>query len=234
MSCVDKFGERMNEIIDKYRAVFNSLTPLLRAGIVFEEDVYFAGLLGSDCKKYRYGNNMGIIGICDSALFEVANIATFTREDELRPLHNVLVELYSKLPPRSLFEIALLERDRVDVSLRIIYPGMGAGYVKVLLPKRELRSVARRFHIPTPGLGVDLESEFVAIELSIDKHHFAIKYSGREGRAYLEGSYPQGFENSPIACAVTDATTRIITDAVNLFMDIVNRGIKFVSIYLLY
>ena len=115
MSCIDRFGEKMNEIIDKYRAVFNSLTPLLRAGIVFEEDVYFAGLLGSDCKKYRYENNMGIIGICDSALFELTNIASFTWEDELRPLHNVLVELYSKLPPRSLSEIALLEMGRVNV-----------------------------------------------------------------------------------------------------------------------
>ena len=234
MSCVDRFGERMNEIIDKYRAVLNSLTPLLRAGIVFEEDIYFAGLLGSDCKKYKYGNNMGIIGICDSALFEVTNITSFTWEDESRPLHNVLVELYSKLPSRTPFEITLLEEDRVDVSLRTIYPGMGAGYVKVLLPKGGLRSVARRFHIPTPGLGVDLEGGLVIIELRIDRHRFAIKYSGREGRAYLEGGYPQGFENSPIACAVTDASTRIITEAFNLFKNIVDSGIKFVSIYLLY
>jgi len=234
MSCIDRFGEKMNEIIDKYRAVLNSLTPLLRAGIVSEEDVYFAGLLGSDCKKYRYGNNMGIIGICDSVLFELTNIASFTWEDELRPLHNVLVESYSKLPPRSLFEIALLERDRVNISLRTIYPGMGAGYVKVLLPKGRLRSVARRFHIPTPGLGVDLESGLVIIELRIDGYHFAIKYSGKEGKAYLEGGYPRDFENSPIACAITDAVVKIIEDALDLYEDIANKGIKFVSIFLLY
>jgi len=226
----------MRQLMDEYKTTINLVNQLVKdTRALYDEDVYFAGLIYSDCKKYRYSGNAGFIGICGDKLFEVVNIYYDMEEGNMHPVHNFLVSTYyKKLPSLSYGELPLLEKSDIRVSLRTIYPGMGGGNVYVLIPRRDLRDTARRLYIPTPGLGVDLESGLVIIELHIDRHRFAIKYTGREGRAYLEGNYPQGFENSPAACAITDAVVRITTDALSLYEDITNKGMKFMSIFLLY
>jgi len=233
MSCIDRFGERMNELMNRYRAVLESVNELaVQTRLVLEEDVYFAGLLHTNCEKYRYGENSGFIGICGDRLFEVINIS-YGEEWTNYPLHNILAsDYYRKLPIMPYIKANLLRRDKAKITIRTIYGGMGSGIVDVAVPRESLDDKARRFHIPLPGLAIDLEIGYIAIELSINGYRFAIKY--KEDKPYLEGGYPQGFENSPTACAITDAVVEIITDAINLYEDITNKGIKFVSIYLLY
>jgi len=240
-NCIDNFGERMNELMSKYEAMRSLVMNLTEQTRVFlVEDIYFAGLMDSNCEKYRYGENNGFIGVCGNKVFEVLDISYGMKK--IYPIHDALVSAYyEKLPRISLGEVYLLEmriflgeNNWTRILLQTIYPGMGSGNVYVAVPRRSLNDIAKKFHIPTPGLGIDLESGFVIIEFRIENFRFAIKYTGREGRAYLEGGYPQGFENSPAACAVTDTVVRMITDAINLYEDITKRGIKFVSIYLLY
>jgi len=240
MSCVDRFGNEMKRLMDEYEATIDLVNQLVKDTRMFlAEDVYFAGLLSSDCEKYRYGENNGFIGVCGNKVFEVTDISYRMK---FYPIHDALVSAYyEKLPRISLGEIFLLEmriflgeNNRTRVLIQEIYPGAGGGNVYVAVSRRSLNEIAKKFHIPTPGLGIDLEGGFVIIEFKIEGYHFAIKYSNRERRAYLEGGYPQGFENSPIACTVTDAVARIVTEAFNLFKNIVDGGIKFIITYLLY
>jgi len=231
MNCLDRFGDEMKQLIDKYKAVVNSVFELVRqTWIMLEEDIYFAGLLYSNCEKYRYGG--GFVGICGDRLFEVVNIS-YREERSDYPLHNALVNnYYSKLPAISYAKMSLLERDKTMIGIRTFYPMRGGENVYVVTPRESLDDIAKKFHIPSPGLRINLESMYVAIELSIDKYRFAIIHNGY--KAYLEGKYPQGFENSPAACAITDAVVRITTNALNLYEDITNKGMKFASIFLLY
>ena len=231
MNCLDRFGDEMKQLIDKYKAVVNSVFELVRqTWIMLEEDIYFAGLLYSNCEKYRYGG--GFVGICGDRLFEVVNIS-YREERSNYPLHNALVNnYYSKLPAISYAKMSLLERDKTMIGIRTFYPMRGGENVYVVTPRESLDDIAKKFHIPSPGLRINLESMYVAIELSIDKYRFAIIHNGY--KAYLEGKYPQGFENSPAACAITDAVVRITTNALNLYEDITNKGMKFASIFLLY
>jgi hypothetical protein len=235
MSCIDRFGNEIRQLMDRYRAVLKSIAEVVRqTRIILEEDVYFAGLLYSNCEKYMYDGNEGFIGVCGNRLFEVVNIS-YETGPSYHPLHDALVKnYYWKLPLMTYTELPLLENGKTRIIMRIIYPGMGGGNVDVVVPRESLNDIARRFRIPTPAPAIDLDNEFVAIVFTIDGYRFAIKYTGREGRAYLEGGYPRGFENSPIACAITDAVVKIIEDALDLYEDIANKGLKFVSIYLLY
>ena len=240
MSCVDRFGNEMKRLMDEYEATIDLVNQLVKDTRMFlVEDVYFAGLLSSDCEKYRYGEDNGFIGVCGNKVLEVTDISYRMK---FYPIHDTLVSTYyEKLPRISLGEIFLLEmriflgeNNRTRVLIQKIYPGTSGGNVYVAVSRRSLNEIAEKFHTPTPGLGIDLEGEFVIIEFKIEDYHFAIKYSNRERRAYLEGGYPQGFEDSPIACAVTDAVARIVTEAFNLFKNIVDSGIKFIITYLLY
>jgi hypothetical protein len=239
-NCIDNFGERMNELMNEYEAMRSLVMNLTEQTRVFlVEDIYFAGLMDSNCEKYRYGENNGFIGVCGNKVFEVLDISYGMK---IYPIHDALVSAYyEKLPWISLGEVYLLEmriflgkNEWTRILLQTIYPGMGSGNVYVVVPRRSLNDIAKKFHIPTPGLGIDLEGRFVIIEFRIENFHFVIKYTGREGRAYLEGGYPRDFENSPIACAITDAVVKIIEDALDLYEDITNKGMKFMSIFLLY
>jgi hypothetical protein len=239
-NCIDNFGERMNELMSEYEAMRNLVMNLTEQTRVFlVEDIYFAGLMNSNCEKYRYGENNGFIGVCGNKVFEVLDISYGMK---MYPIHNALVSAYyEKLPRISLGEVYLLEmriflgeNNWTRILLQTIYPGMGSGNVYVVVSRRSLNDIAKKFHIPTPGLGIDLEGGFAIIEFRIENFHFAIKYNNKERRAYLEGSYSEGIETSPAVCAILDTVVRMITDALNLFMDIANKGLKFVSIYLLY
>jgi hypothetical protein len=235
-NCIERFGERMNELMDRYEAVIHTITELAnQAGVFLVEDVYFAGLLSSNCEKYRYGENSGFIGICGNKLFEVVSISYEVTHGNTYPIHNALVNTYYKnLPSMSYGEVTMLEDWNAKITLQRIYPGMGAGAVYVVVPRWSLNDTARRFNIPAPGFETDLDDKLVIITLSIGGYRFGIKYNGYRRKAYIEGVCPQGFESSPIACAIADTAVGIIADAINLYEDITKRGIKFVSIYLLY
>jgi hypothetical protein len=235
-NCIERFGERMNELMDRYEATTRTITGLANQARVFlVEDVYFIGLLLSDCEKYRYGEDSGFIGVCGNKLFEVVNISYGVTRGNMYPIHNALVKTYYKnLPSMSYAEIAMLEDWNAKITLQSIYPGMGAGVVYVVVPRWSLNDTVKRFNIPAPGFGADLSNKLVIITLSVENYRFGIKYNGYRRGAYIEGVYPQGFADSPAACAITDAVVGVIADALNLFMGITKRGIKFVSIYLLY
>ncbi len=226
----------MNELMDRYEATTRTITRLAdQARVFLVEDVYFAGLLSSNCEKYRYGEDGGFIGICGNKLFEVVNISYGATHGGAYPIHNALVNTYYKnLPSMSYGEVAMLEDWNAKITLQRIYPGMGAGAVYVVVPRWSLNDTARRFNIPAPGFGADLDDKLVIITLSVGGYRFGIKYNGYRRRAYIEGVCPQGFENSPVACAITEAAVKIIEEALDLYEDITNKGLKFVNIYLLY
>jgi len=234
MNCLDRFGDEMRRLMDEYKATIDLVNGLAKYfGDLYAEDVYLAGLAYSDCEKYRYESRRGIaekegfVGVCGDKViifqYEVK------RREKLHPIYVLLRDTYyERLPPISESDVSSLAESKVKITVgdtRCAY---------VIVGEERLREIAKKLQILIRQVYADWKEGYASIILEIGGSSITIRYNNKEGRTSLDGQYPQGFENSPIACTVTDVATRIITEAFNLFKNITNKGASLITTYLLY
>jgi hypothetical protein len=234
MNCLDRFGDEMRQLMDEYKTAIDLVNRLVKYfGDLYAEDVYLAGLVYSDCEKYRYESRRGIVekegfvGVCGDKViifqYEVK------RRKKLHPIYVLLRDTYyEKLPPISESDLSSLAESKVKI---MVGDTRGA---YVIVGKKRLREIAEKLHISIRDVYADWRERYASVILEIGGSPIIIRYNDILGRVSLDGRYPQGFENSPIACATTDVATRIITEAFNLFKNIVNKGVNIITTYLLY
>ena len=224
----------MRRVMKNYKATIDLVNGLVKYfGDLYAEDVYLAGFVYSDCEKYRYESRRGIVekegfvGVCGDKViifqYEVK------RREKLDPIYVLLRNTYyERLPPISESDVTSLAESKVRITVwdtRDAY---------VIVGEEGLREIAKKLQISIRQVYADWKEGYASIILEIGGSSITIRYNDEEGRVSLDGQYPQGFENSPIACAVTNTAARIITETFNLFKNIANKGASLITTYLLY
>ena len=237
-NCMDEFSNGVNKLLDRFADMYllpNGLFKIYGLAI-YPEDLLFAGLILSGCAVYKDLSEAGFIGICGDKAMElsVAIYATVIPEKSFHEVfHKYLVEGYFKSIPRMSTSMWANLRGRSY----LIYLTRPAGRVSlhstvsVYLPKSGVIEVAKRYGLSPPVIVTVSDQPFGETGIfTVLLGECGLTRSGRE----IYTNCPSNLTTSEGFCKLLDAILGIFKDAVEFYGEILDNGVKFLNLYLLY
>jgi len=238
VNCIDEFSNGVNKLLDRFADMYLLLNRLFKIyGLaIYPEDLLFAGLILSGCTVYKHLSEAGFIGICGDKAMELGNViyATVIPEKSFHEVfHKYLVEGYFKSIPRMSTSMWANLRGRSY----LIYLTRPAGRVSlhstvsVYLPKSGVIEVAKRYGLSPPVIVTVSDQPFGETGIfTVLLGECGLTRSGRE----IYTNCPSNLTTSEGFCKLLDAILGIFKDAVEFYGEILDNGVKFLNLYLLY
>jgi hypothetical protein len=236
-NCIDDFNKEVDKLVDRYADIYSFSRRLSRAyGTIYGEDLVFAGLIHSGCTIYKDPSEPSFIGICGDKAMGVMNV-TYTRVISSKTIretfHKLLVEKYfMRMPsiPTSMWA-NLKERSYLIYIAEPVIEMAGFSRVVTYFPKSRIIEVAKRYGLSPPTI-ITHESPLFGEtgEYSIDLDTCWLTRILRS----VYTNCPKDLITSEGFCKLLDAILGIFKDAVEFYSEILNNGVKFLNLYLLY
>ena len=237
-NCLTEFNNEVDKLVGKFTEVYllpNRLSKIYGER-VYVEDLLFAGLILSGCTVYKHLSEAGFIGICGDKAMELSGViyATVVPGKSFREIfHKLLVEGYFKAIPRMPTSMWANLRER-SYLIYLTRPAGGMSSlstVGVYLPKSGVIEVAKKYGLSPPTISTVSHQPFG------ETGTFTVLL----GTCGLTGSWrkihtncPSNLTTSEGFCKVLDAILGVFKDAVELYGEVLNNGVKALNLYLLY
>jgi hypothetical protein len=237
-NCIDGFSNGVDKLLDRFADMYllpNRLSKIYGLA-TYPEDLLFAGLILSGCAVYKHLSEAGFIGICGDKTMELSDViyATVIPENSFHEVfHKHLVEGYFKSIPRIPTSTWVNLRGRSY----LIYLTRPAGRVSlhstvgVYLPKSGVIEVAKRYGLSPPTINTVSDRPFGETgTFTVLLGTCGLTRSWRE----IHTNCQSNLTTSEGFCKLLDAVLGIFKDAVEFYGEVLNNGVKFLNLYLLY